>query len=303
MSIAKITLIGAIKAFDLKQEKLFDLLSFPEGIDKDTAINTIILNSGEFETLYADPDFMRLAIGHFSEKWYRTFNKWITALNLEYNPLWNKEYYEDETIDHTGTQTTANTGTQSTANTGTQTTANTGTQGYTGTRANTGTESTTHNINYTDTRTPLSGTVETVVIGSELHSVSAFDDTGMVEKELIQNSPQTIVSDRLVVRNEHMQSSSNNADTRTDNLLETINSTRTDNLNEQRTDNLNELRTDNLNEQRTDALKDKRALKAYGNIGVTTSQQLLESELDIAKWNLYNQIADIFTSEFCIMVY
>lgn len=41
----------------------------------------------------------------------------------------------------------------------------------------------------------------------------------------------------------------------------------------------------------------------YGNIGVTTSQQMLESELDIAKWNLYEQIADLFVNEFCIYVY
>ena len=40
-----------------------------------------------------------------------------------------------------------------------------------------------------------------------------------------------------------------------------------------------------------------------GNIGVTTSQQMLQSELDIARWNLYEHIADLFCSEFCIMVY
>lgn len=43
--------------------------------------------------------------------------------------------------------------------------------------------------------------------------------------------------------------------------------------------------------------------RLHGNIGVTTSQQMLQSELDIARFNLYEQIADIFVSEFCIMVY
>lgn len=41
----------------------------------------------------------------------------------------------------------------------------------------------------------------------------------------------------------------------------------------------------------------------YGNIGVTTSQQMLQSELDIARFNLYEQIADLFVEEFCIMIY
>ena len=41
----------------------------------------------------------------------------------------------------------------------------------------------------------------------------------------------------------------------------------------------------------------------YGNIGVTTSQQMLEAELEIATWNLVQHITDIFMKEFCIMVY
>lgn len=43
--------------------------------------------------------------------------------------------------------------------------------------------------------------------------------------------------------------------------------------------------------------------RLYGNIGVTTSQQMLEAELDIATWNLYQHITDLFLNEFCIMVY
>lgn len=43
--------------------------------------------------------------------------------------------------------------------------------------------------------------------------------------------------------------------------------------------------------------------RAHGNIGVTTSQQMLQSELDLYFWNLYDEIADLFLSEFCIYVY
>lgn len=47
----------------------------------------------------------------------------------------------------------------------------------------------------------------------------------------------------------------------------------------------------------------KRTGRAYGNIGVTTSQQMLDAELSIARFNLYNQIADIIVRDICIMVY
>lgn len=41
----------------------------------------------------------------------------------------------------------------------------------------------------------------------------------------------------------------------------------------------------------------------FGNIGVTTSQQMLQSQLDISRWNIYENIADLFCDEFCIMIY
>ena len=44
--------------------------------------------------------------------------------------------------------------------------------------------------------------------------------------------------------------------------------------------------------------------RAYGNIGVTTSQQMIQSELDLAhNTNIYQIITDDFIKKFCIMVY
>lgn len=43
--------------------------------------------------------------------------------------------------------------------------------------------------------------------------------------------------------------------------------------------------------------------RLHGNIGVTTSQQMLESELSIAQWNIYEHITDLFLQEFVIPLY
>lgn len=40
-----------------------------------------------------------------------------------------------------------------------------------------------------------------------------------------------------------------------------------------------------------------------GNIGVTTSQQMLEQEFKVALFSIYDRIADLFVHEFCIMLY
>lgn len=47
-----------------------------------------------------------------------------------------------------------------------------------------------------------------------------------------------------------------------------------------------------------------RNLRAHGNIGVTTSQQMALSEKDlITQFNAYRWIAEQFEKEFCIMIY
>lgn len=43
--------------------------------------------------------------------------------------------------------------------------------------------------------------------------------------------------------------------------------------------------------------------RVHGNIGVTTSMQLLEAQLSISEWNLYEHITDVFLQELCIPVY
>ena len=43
--------------------------------------------------------------------------------------------------------------------------------------------------------------------------------------------------------------------------------------------------------------------RAHGNIGVTTSQQMLTQEWEVAKLNIYEEAADLFLTEFCIYTY
>lgn len=44
-------------------------------------------------------------------------------------------------------------------------------------------------------------------------------------------------------------------------------------------------------------------LRNHGNIGVTTTQQMIEQERKIANFNIYDYIAVEFANEFCIQIY
>lgn len=43
--------------------------------------------------------------------------------------------------------------------------------------------------------------------------------------------------------------------------------------------------------------------RAHGNIGVTTSQQMLQSERDVSNFSFYETVAADFKERFCIMIY
>lgn len=243
MSSAKITTVGFYQYMNAYNNDLFGLLNLPPGIDKDTLVNNIMIRGGEFEVVYSNPDFYKSAIGLWSNKHYRTFEKWINALNIDYNPLENYDRMEEwsDVGSRTNTGTVSDSGLRK--NTGTQSTESTGTDNFTGSGNSTSSD-----------------------------EISAYNSNSF------QNDKKNTTN------------SSNSSETNT-----TANNTRTDNLSESNSNT----RTDNLSEKTNSDRKGR----AHGNIGVTTSQQMLQSELDIAKWNIYEQITDLFLSEFCIMVY
>lgn len=231
MSLAKITMTGQETYLHYKNQSLFDLFVLPEEIDKDNCVDNIMLEGGEFETLYSDPDFMRAAIGTWSSKHYRTFEKWINALNIEYEPLENYDRIEDWT--DSGTE---NSNSKFIDDSETNSSSTTNSNG----KSNQG--------------------------GSTEDLVSAFDSSSYQESE-----KHTIDTDED--HEEHIGSTS---------------------------------KVENDSTQTNEFHKGDKTVhsgRIHGNIGVTTSQQMLQSELDIARFNIVQQITDLFLCELCICVY
>lgn len=245
--MAKLTLIG-MHNYD---PTLFDDLTFPEGIDKDVAVNNILLTGGEFEVLYPDINFMKSAMTFWSLKWQKTMEKWVEAYNLEYNPLDN--------YDRTETWTDTKTGTNS--KTVGKTSTDTGTIGK-------GSDSSTTT---SDTNT-TSGTGT----GSTENTVSAYDSDSYQPKDKQDNTTS----------NSTTSTGSGSVTGHTEDLEE---------RNLHGSENTTENGSDNENVVHTG--------RVHGNIGVTTSMQLLKDQYDVAKWSLYDNLAILFIAEFTIPIY
>lgn len=184
----KLTLIGWYNYDDT----LFDDLTFPDAVDKELAVNTMLLRCGEFNVIYSNLDFLKLTITNWGERHYAQFEKMAAALENGYDPLYNYDRYEEST----------------------------------------------------DSRTTTGEA-----------SSSATDEA-------------TVSADNA----SDYQPDSKNLGSTDSTTTGTDNNTHTAHL--------------------------------YGNIGVTTSQQMLESELELrSNYGIYDMIAASFMTEFCMLIY
>jgi hypothetical protein len=225
MAQSKITLTG-LESF-LEPNSVFDELTLPEGIDLETLKGTIFLRCQEFELLYPDPEFMRSAVKIWGMKNYWTFNKWVELINKQYDPLYNKDYFEEYEDTHSGAE------------------------------SGSGTSSQTDDHTRTDN-------LKSETDGTVTHAEKAFNDTYMVD-----------------ISKDTTDGEVNHTGTQRD--AGSLNGTYSDSKNDSYTNN--------------------HSYHGYGNIGITSAQELFQRQAEVARFNLYEQIADLFCHEFCIMVY
>lgn len=247
MSSGTLSILGLYNWGAINDDDLFEYLNLPDGIVKDDIVNNILEQCAEFETLYADYDYMKFSIGLWSKRWYRTFEKWVNALSIEYEPLWNfdrTEQYTDterETIDRDTTENRTENGTTISH----------------GESADTGHAESTDTMDETDVNSVVAYNSDTLHVKEQ----NVIDRDGTSEKDTTLNSEADTTENKQVI----------------DNVTGTDDSTRNKSF--------------------------THSARLYGNIGVTTSQQMLESELEIARFNLTQQIVDCFKTDLCILVY
>lgn len=181
---------------------IFNLFVVPDGMDKELIINNILLECAEMEIIYPEPDIMKYAIGLWSNKQLESWERMYKAMQLEYDPIYNYDRFEEWLDSNTAT-----------------------------THSNTNS-----NLNRK---------------GSTKHQVNAFN-SGITDSNI---------------------------------------------------DSIDNTDTDNTNTNSNNSAIGAHSGHLYGNIGVTTSQQMLQSEIDISKFIVADYIIDQFKERFCLLVY
>ena len=270
--MAKITLWGMNEWLqDNDNQTIFQELTLPTGIDSDKLLDIVLLQCGEFEALYADPYFLQDAVKVWGNKHYATFDKWKKALDIEYNPLENYDRKEDWTEVASGTS-------RSDRQTDTSEENNASSVGSSN--------------SHSDKKVDGKSNTNITQANNESHSEDQTEQVSAFDSASFQNKAKKIIDG----------SSGNTSNSINDANTSSNESGNDSTVNNEVNDSKSAINSKESNSSSNSA-NNIRSGRTHGNIGVTTSQQMLQSELDIAAWNLYKHIADLFQDEFCIAVY
>lgn len=261
---------------------ILDFFNYPdkwEPLDRDVFLNKLLIDTAELEILYPDADIFKTAIKYWSAAEVQNWNKLYDTTVLKYNPIWNKDGTVTEIEKHVknNNYTDVTDGTiadhsSTIGNQNTETSGNENTNGSQNTEAS-GNENidTTNNTNEKD-----------YVFGFNSESAAqsgqtVTDDSGSTNTDRSENTESH--SSANTDRSENTQS---NSSTNTD-------ATTTNNTNFKHDEKENIDREYTRTEQ--------------GNIGITTTQQMINEEREVDKFNLMDYIIDRFKQRFCLLVY
>lgn len=294
---------------------LFDNMVLPDIVDKNSFINKLCYDTAGMRVLYADPRLMKEQIGLWSRQHLFNWNKLAAVYEADYNPIHNYDRTEEgadsdnltrnmkhsktgsDTHSHDGTDNYNNTRTDNLQSNNTETHNLTNTNDFTRdlTTVNDNTVDTNNNVENggSDVTTNSSVAYNAGMTDREKTTVnpgSTQESTGKQTETLIRD--ETGTSNNTVKDTGTLSNEGSNTGTVTNEASNTYGSKMTDSYN-----NI-------LTESGTDEREMSHQLRAYGNIGVTTSQQMLTSEIELwGGFNLYDYIIREFKKEFCILIY
>lgn len=292
-------------------------------LDREVLVNNILMETGEMDVIYPEPDFFKFAVTQWSKKELPVWQELYNTLFYKYNPLWNK----DGTIKETARDLTS----RETA----------GTRSRSGTSAEDMTdainETETHNLEderTLDLSTQISDTTENTGTvgdaGQELHTiihsgnvtttgttggetqVSAYNETTYRNRDKTSGTSSQTVADGTTVNDNVTK-----GNTRTDNLEETYDSSKTETGTDTmaRTGTIGRIGENTTSKEGSEeeseetsgteegSLDHTLTRTEQGNIGITMTSQLISAQREIVQLNFYDLIIERFKERFCLLVY
>lgn len=285
MSAMKVTIRGFYDIMGYLEDDLFKNMVIPNSplLERNTLILNILQKSDDMESLYSDPYYIQESLTYWSKKWERTFQKWVDSLNLQYDPLTNYDKH-DTVMDKTTVERDV-----SEADT-TRTVTDDDSKTATDIKESTNTDI------KAATKTDIKESTNTDL--TESNTISAYNSSTF--------QPDRSTSTSGTANNNYTRTDGDDDDnfthttgTAQNNYVQTSGSANNNYTNRDIEESFT--RADKLDD---DSVKDfAHNQHAWGKYGTEKYSDMVKAELELAKWNIYDHITDIFLQEYCIMVY
>lgn len=302
MAHGTISLAGLMHA----DNTILDALQLPADMtadEKEEIKYNLLAETQELEILYPDPESMKHAILYWSKKELEVWTKLYETTKYEYDPIYNYDRREEESVTTSGTNQASGQDSRTGSGTDNSTVQNSGSDStaHGHVITNSGTDSTTHTGTDTTLHTGTENAGHTGT-GTIMHSVQAYDD--QVLQSQSSDAETRNFSDNTT-KNLSDAETVNLTDSTTHGLKETHSGTDSVTYGGKTTNTGSRSESDSVTYGRKDTRNETitRTVRAYGNIGVTTTQQMIQSERDIAKFCLSDIIISDFIRRFCILVW
>lgn len=105
---------------------LFERCKFPQQLDRDVIIATILQEAEGRPVRYADADAMKYWLGMYTERRNTIWEKLYSSTLLDFNPIENYDRYEETETDESGSSTRTNTRTSTSTGTSSGTSTSSG---------------------------------------------------------------------------------------------------------------------------------------------------------------------------------
>lgn len=304
---------------------VFDLFQLPAPIDRDTLIQNLLAQTAELEILYPNPVVFKNLVGIWSAKQLDIWNRLYATTQYEYNPIENYDRMETGsetgagTVSHSGTDTKTETETHSGADGRTESRTEGGRDSVTGSKTSGGSDTVTdggRDIVDNSSQMAQGGSDGVSSAATREHSVAAFDsvasgaDDGLVKQTRDNDTGNTTTNygktesaagQQVTTHGKTEQTSYGKTESGTEQTsyghTEDITESKTFGERVSRTGGIThgeQIRTDNTGGH---------TLRAHGNIGVTTTQEMIKQQRQIELFNIYDIIIEDFKMRFCILVY
>lgn len=286
---------------------VLDMMQFPADFtdaQKQNVKDNILVECAEFEFLYPAPAVAKTIIGIWSAKELPYWERVYRASLEEYNPIENYRRTETEQIEdgrteeHSGNDVSTATGSDTHARTGTETTDHDADHHIVLDESNTDTLSGSDSQSGSSASISTNGGTDTVnnsITGYDSNTLVPHDSSETVHGMTVSESAQAANTTNYgkvdtIDHDADTTETHDDTDVLTLDTMETITHGTTDTLTH--------------GEKIEHEGSSDRTLLAYGNIGVTTSQEMLTQEMEIAKIiQVVPIIIESFKDRFCLMVY